>query len=245
MHRALGRAHLAKARQLSTLPKRVRVYEVGPRDGLQNEATLVDTATKVRFINMLSATGVSAVEPTAFVHPKWVPQMADHNDVMAAFDWVDGVDYPVLVPNMKGFHNAVARGARTVAVIAMPSETFARRNLNCSASESVTRAEEIARAAAEQGVPCRGYVSCALFCPFEGPMAAAATAQVAAQLHRSGCYEVCLADTIGAGTPAHMAALLDAVRLEHVPTEQLAVHCHDTYGQARADASTSVVSRQY
>ena len=242
MQRALGRVHFATARRLSTLPKRVRVYEVGPRDGLQNEATLVDTATKVRFINLLSATGVSAVEPTAFVHPKWVPQMADHNDVMAAFDWVDGVDYPVLVPNMKGFHNAVARGARTVAVIAMPSETFARKNLNCSASESVTRAEEIARAAAEQGVPCRAYVSCALFCPFEGPMAAAATAQVAAQLHRSGCYEVCLADTIGAGTPAHMAALLDAVRLEHVPTEQLAVHCHDTYGQARAEVSKPVSS---
>lgn len=232
---AAGRVHIATARRLSTLPKRVRVYEVGPRDGLQNEASLVDTATKVRFINLLSATGVSAVEPTAFVHPKWVPQMADHNDVMASFDWVDGVDYPVLVPNMKGFHNAVARGARTVAVIAMPSETFARKNLNCSAAESVTRAEEIARAADEQGVPCRAYVSCALFCPFEGPVAAAATAQVAAQLHRSGCYEVCLADTIGAGTPAHMAALLDAVRSEHVPTEQLAVHCHDTYGQALAN----------
>ena len=182
---ALGRVHVATARRLSTLPKRVRVYEVGPRDGLQNEASLVDTATKVRFINLLSATGVSAVEPTAFVHPKWVPQMADHSDVMASCDWVDGVDYPVLVPNMKGFHNAVARGARTVAVIAMPSETFARKNLNCSAAESVTRAEEIARAAAEQGVPCRAYVSCALFCPFEGPVAAAATAQVAANPNRN------------------------------------------------------------
>lgn len=223
------------ARQLSSLPKRVRVYEVGARDGLQNEATLVDTATKVRFINMLSATGVSAVEPTAFVHPKWVPQMADHNEVMDSFDRADGVDYPILVPNMKGFHNAVAKGARTVAVIAIPSETFATKNVNCSAAESVTRAEEIARVAIEQGVACRAYVSCALGCPFEGPIPAEAVAEAAARLHRAGCYEISLGDTIGVGTPADMAALLAAVKAQGVPTDALAVHCHDTYGQALAN----------
>lgn len=238
--RSLPRPSFRPARHcrlLSTLPARVNVYEVGARDGLQNEKTLVDTATKVRFINMLSATGVSAVEPTAFVHPKWVPQMADHNEIMDSADmrWADGVDYPILVPNMRGFHNAVAKGARTVAVIAIPSETFATKNVNCSAAESVARAEEIACAAAEQGVACRAYVSCALGCPFEGPMSAEAVAEAAARLHRVGCYEISLGDTIGVGTPGDMAALLAAVRRHSVPTAALAVHCHDTYGQALAN----------
>ena len=136
---------------------------------------------------------------------------------------------------MKGFHNAVAKGARTVAVIAIPSETFATKNVNCSAAESVTRAEEIARVAIEQGVACRAYVSCALGCPFEGPIPAEAVAEAAARLHRAGCYEISLGDTIGVGTPADMAALLAAVKAQGVPTDALAVHCHDTYGQALAN----------
>mmetsp|Transcript_9504 Transcript_9504/g.22893 ORF Transcript_9504/g.22893 Transcript_9504/m.22893 type:complete len:363 (-) Transcript_9504:63-1151(-) len=224
----------ASASITSGFPDSVRIYELGPRDGLQSEAVIVGTADKIRFIDMLSQTGVAAVETTSFVHPKWVPQMADNVDVLNGISAQHSVDYPVLVPNLKGFDRAVAAGAKSVAVIGIPSETFARKNLNCSVEEGVQSAIAIVERAAESGVPCRAYVSCALGCPFEGPMDVRAVAALAGRLHAAGCYEVCLADTIGCGTPRDMETLLREVT-PLVPPSQIAVHCHDTYGQALAN----------
>ncbi|KAL1529420.1 hypothetical protein AB1Y20_000369 [Prymnesium parvum] len=216
------------------MPDRVRIYELGPRDGLQSEQVLVSTPSKVRFIDMLSGTGVYAVETTSFVHPKWVPQMADNAEVLRAITRRDGVEYPVLVPNLKGFERALAAGAASVAVIGIPSETFSRKNLNCSVEEGVQSAIAIIHRSAASGVPCRAYVSCALGCPFEGAMDAATVARLAARLYEAGCYEICLADTIGCGTPRDMELLLREV-LPAVPAASIAVHCHDTYGQALAN----------
>jgi len=217
-----------------TLPEYVRIYELGPRDGLQNEATLVDSSTKIRLVDLLSETGVAAVETTSFVHPKWVPQMADNVEVLQGITSRDGVDFPVLVPNLKGFEKAVASGAKSVAVVGIPSETFSHKNLNCSVAEGVRRTIEVVHASVDAGVPCRGYVSCALGCPFEGPMAPEAVAQLATELFEAGCYEIAIADTIGCGTPGDMGKLLQLL-IPSVPADKLAVHCHDTYGQALAN----------
>jgi len=224
----------ACARPFSSLPPRARIYELGPRDGLQNEAKLVDTDTKIAFIDMLSRTGVSAIEPTSFVSPKWVPQMADHKEVLGGIEMVSNVDYPILVPNLQGFNRSVAAGATSVAIMSTPSTSFARKNLNSTPEETVSRAEAIARAASDAGVRCRAYVSTALGCPFDGHTPPEKVAEHAARLYRAGCYEVCLADTIGTGTPGSMKRLIDEV-LPLVPPERLAVHCHDTYGQALAN----------
>ena len=221
-------------RRLTGLPSRCRIYELSPRDGLQNETTLVETATKVEFINRLSRIGAAAVETTSFVSAKAVPQMADCTAVMDQIERIDGIDYPVLVLNLKGFERALNAGANSVAIMTVPSETFARRNNNCSPSETVDRAEKIARAAIERGVRVRGYVSCSLGCPFEGPIAPQAVAEMAERLHLAGCQEICLADTIGTGTAGSMRLLLENV-INKIPAERLAVHCHDTYGQALAN----------
>lgn len=216
------------------LPKRVKMVEVGPRDGLQNEKDVVPTAVKVELIDRLSETGLSAIEAGAFVSPKWVPQMADSGEVLVAIRRKPGVRYPVLVPNMKGYEAARRAHVDEIAVFGAASETFTRRNINCSISESLERFAPVAGAASRDGIRVRGYVSCVLGCPYEGDIAPAAVADVAARLHEMGCAEISLGDTIGAGTPARAQAMLEAVA-GRVPMERLAVHFHDTYGQALAN----------
>lgn len=216
------------------LPKRVKIVEVGPRDGLQNEKTIVPAEIKIQLINMLSEAGLSVIEATSFVSPKWVPQMADQVEVMKGIQRKHGVSYPVLTPNLKGFQAAVKAGASEVAIFGAASELFSKKNINCSVEESLQRFEEVTKAAKEAGVPVRGYVSCVLGCPYEGNVSPEKVAQVAKRLYSMGCYEISLGDTIGVGTPGRMIEMLEAVSQE-VPVSALAVHCHDTYGQALAN----------
>ena len=222
-----------------TLPQRVQIVEVGPRDGLQNEAQVVPAAVKIALIERLGAAGLSTIEATAFVSPKWVPQMADAAEVMAGIARRPGVSYPVLVPNMQGFEQALAAGAEEIAVFAAASEAFSQKNINCSIAESLARFRPVAEAARQHGIRLRGYVSCVLGCPYQGAVHPAAVAEVAARLHEMGCYEISLGDTIGVGTPASVARMLDAVALL-VPIERLAGHYHDTYGMALANIYASL-----
>jgi len=216
---------------LPKLPQRVRLVEVGPRDGLQNEEALVPTEVKVELIDRLSDAGFAAIEAASFVSPKWVPQMADAADVMARIRRRAGVRYPVLTPNLKGFEAAVAAGADEVAVFVAASETFSRKNINCTIAESLTRAEPVFAAAKAHGVRVRGYISCVLGCPYEGDIDSRRVAEVAAALHALGAYEISLGDTIGVGTAGRTHALIATVA-ERVPVAALAGHFHDTYGQA-------------
>ena len=215
-------------------PAFVKIVEVGPRDGLQNEPQTVGTTDKVSLIDQLSAAGLAAVEATAFVSPKWVPQMSDHDEVMQRIKRRPGTDYPVLVPNLKGYEGARAAGAQEVSVFAAASETFSRKNINCSIDESLQRFEPVLQAAADDGIRVRGYISCVLGCPYEGDIPPSVTAEIAARLLHLGCYEVCLADTIGTGTPAAAHTLFQTTAAQ-VPIECLAAHFHDTYGQALAN----------
>ena len=217
-----------------TLPARVTMVEVGPRDGLQNETETVPTAIKVALVDRLSDAGLPVIEAGAFVSPKWVPQMADTARVLAAISRKAGVRYPVLVPNTRGFEAARAAGADEIAVFAAASETFSRRNINCSIAESLDRFAPVCQAAAEAGMRVRGYVSCVLGCPYEGEVAAPTVAGVAARLATLGCYQVSLGDTIGVGTPAKAREMIE-VAAEQVGIGRLAVHFHDTYGQALAN----------
>ncbi|KAM9786558.1 hydroxymethylglutaryl-CoA lyase, mitochondrial [Syngnathus typhle] len=217
-----------------TLPDKVKIVEVGPRDGLQNEKTIVPTETKIHLIDMLSESGLSVVEATSFVSPKWVPQMADQVEVMKGICRKPGVSYPVLTPNLKGFQAAVKAGASEVAIFGAASEMFSKKNINCSVDESLRRFDEVVKAAKEAGVPVRGYVSCVLGCPYEGKVPPEKVARVAKRLYSMGCYEISLGDTIGVGTPGSMREMLAAVSRD-VPVKALAVHCHDTYGQALAN----------
>jgi hydroxymethylglutaryl-CoA lyase len=229
--------------------ERVRIVEVGPRDGLQNEPKNVSTETKLEFIGLLADAGLKAIEATAFVSPKWVPQMADHAEVMrglrppavgptaslqTATKRREGVTYPVLVPNLRGFEAALAAGATEVAVFAAASETFSQRNINCSIDESLERFASVFDAARAANVRVRGYVSCALGCPYEGVVDPARVADVAGRLFDAGCYEISLGDTIGVGTPNRTKEML-AVVAGRVPVKNLAGHFHDTYGQALAN----------
>jgi hydroxymethylglutaryl-CoA lyase len=216
------------------LPKRVRMVEVGPRDGLQNEAQILPAATKIALIEQLAAAGLSVIEAGSFVSPKWIPQMADTADVLAGLKRKPGVSYPVLVPNMKGFDAARAARVEEIAVFASASESFSRRNINCSIADSLERFAPVTAAARQHGMRVRGYVSCVVDCPYEGAIAPAAVADVAAKLAQLGCYDVSLGDTIGTGTPARVQAMIEAVAAV-VPPERLAVHFHDTYGQALAN----------
>ncbi|XP_077394100.1 hydroxymethylglutaryl-CoA lyase, mitochondrial isoform X1 [Festucalex cinctus] len=227
-------ASKAGVRASQTLPQRVKIVEVGPRDGLQNEKTIVPTETKIHLIDMLSESGLSVVEATSFVSPKWVPQMADQVEVIKGIHKKPGVSYPVLTPNLKGFQAAVKAGASEVAIFGAASELFSKKNINCSVDESLRRFDEVVKAAKEAGVPVRGYVSCVLGCPYEGKVPPEKVAQVAKRLYSMGCYEISLGDTIGVGTPGSMQEMLAAVSRE-VPVDALAVHCHDTYGQALAN----------
>ena len=210
------------------------MVEVGPRDGLQNEPQVVPTAVKVELIERLAAAGLTAVEAGAFVHPERVPQMADTAEVLAALARHPGVRHPVLVPNETGMARALAAGAEEVAVFAAASEGFSQANINCSIAESLDRFAPVTAAAAEQGVPVRGYVSCVLGCPYEGEVAPDKVAEVSERLMDLGCYEVSLGDTIGVGTPVKARTMVEAVA-GRVPPAQLAVHFHDTYGQALAN----------
>lgn len=221
------------------LPQRVRIVEVGPRDGLQNEKQIVSTDTKVELIARLGAAGLSAIEATSFVSPKWVPQMGDNAEVMARIARLPGVDYPVLTPNLKGFEAALAAGAKVVAVFGAASESFSQKNINCSIAESLDRFVPVVEAARAAGVRVRGYVSCVLGCPYEGEVAPEAVAGVAATLFDMGCYEVSLGDTIGTGTPGKTRRMLDAVA-RRVPIDKLAGHYHDTYGQALVNIYASL-----
>jgi len=214
-----------------TLPSRVRLVEVGPRDGLQNEKANVPTDVKVTLIDLLTAAGFPAIEATAFVSPKWVPQMADAADVMARIRRRPDVRYPVLTPNLRGFESALAAGADEVAVFVAASESFSQKNINCSIAESLVRVEPVFAAAAAQGVRVRGYISCVLGCPYEGLVPPARVADVADALWKLGAYEVSLGDSIGTGTPGATQALIDLCAAR-VPVIALAGHFHDTYGQA-------------
>ncbi len=216
------------------LPKFVRMVEVGPRDGLQNEKSMVPTAVKVELVDRLSDAGLSVVEAASFVSPKWVPQMGDSAEVLAGIARKPGVRYAALTPNLKGLEGALAAKADEVAVFGAASESFSRKNINCSIAESLDRFAPVMEQAKAAGVLVRGYVSCVLGCPYEGEIAPKAVADVAERLFAMGCYEVSLGDTIGTGTPTKAQAMIAAVA-ERVPVEKIAVHFHDTYGQALAN----------
>ncbi|XP_061813347.1 3-hydroxy-3-methylglutaryl-CoA lyase, cytoplasmic isoform X1 [Nerophis lumbriciformis] len=223
----------------SEYPQFVKIVEVGPRDGLQNEKEIVRTEVKIQLIDMLSGSGLRVIEATSFVSSKWIPQMADHTEVLTGIQRVPRVQYPVLTPNMQGFQDAVAAGATEIAVFGSASETFSVKNINCSIEESMLRFEEVVKSAKERDIPVRGYVSCALGCPYEGNIEPTKVAEVAKRLYEMGCYEVSLGDTIGVGTPGSMRKMLQCV-LKEIPPSALAVHCHDTYGQALANILTAL-----
>jgi hydroxymethylglutaryl-CoA lyase len=220
-----------------TYPSRVRIVEVGPRDGLQNEASIVPVEAKMDLIEALVGAGLKTIEAGSFVSPKWVPQMADTAEVMARLPARTDVAFPVLVPNLQGLERALASGAREVAVFGAASESFSRRNINCSIAESLDRFAPVAEAALAARLKVRGYVSCVLGCPYEGDVPPAAVARVAASLRDMGCYEISLGDTIGTGTPLKAGRLIERVAAE-VPVDRLALHFHDTYGQALANILT-------
>ena len=221
---------MAKATR-SSLPQRVRLVEVGPRDGLQNEKPIVPTEIKVSLIDRLTDAGFPAIEATSFVSKKWVPQMGDAADVMARIRRKSGVRYPVLTPNMQGFDAALAAKADEVAVFVAASETFSRKNINCGIAESLERARPIFEAAKAHGVRVRGYISCTLGCPYEGAVDPGRVTEVAESLFAMGSYEISLADTIGVATAGKTQALIEHVAAR-VPVAALAGHFHDTYGQA-------------
>ena len=205
---------------------KVRIYEVGPRDGLQNETARVPTARKIALIDLLSRAGFRKIETTSFVSPKWVPQLADAAEVMAGITRAPGVDYAVLTPNLKGLDRAIAAAADEVAVFGSASEGFSQKNINCSIAESLERFEQVVAAAGQAGLKVRGYVSCVAGCPYDGRVSPNAVRDVAARLFAMGCYEISLGDTIGAGTPDTIAAMIDEV-LDDVPPDRLAGHFHD------------------
>ena len=218
---------------------RVTLYEVSPRDGLQNEARQVPTADKIRLVDRLSACGFSHIEVTSFVSPKWVPQMADAAEVMAGITRRPGITYAVLTPNLQGLERALEAKADEVAVFASASESFSQKNINCSITESLDRFRPVLVRAKAEAVPVRGYVSCVTDCPYEGPIAPEAVAKVAQALHQMGCHQISLGDTIGHGTPDTIGRMLDAV-LAVLPADQLAGHYHDTRGTALRNIATSL-----
>ncbi|HEX8964254.1 MAG TPA: hydroxymethylglutaryl-CoA lyase [Rhodocyclaceae bacterium] len=216
------------------LPRRVKIVEVGPRDGLQNEAKAVPTEIKLELIRRLADAGLATIEATAFVSPKWVPQMADAAEVMKRVERRAGLAYPVLVPNEKGLEAALAAGATEIAVFGAASEAFSQKNINCSIAESLARFKPVVEAAKKAGVGVRGYVSCVLGCPYQGEVPPAAVSDVAWALYEMGCHEISLGDTIGVGTPKATQEMIELVA-RRVPIKKLAGHFHDTYGMAIAN----------
>jgi hydroxymethylglutaryl-CoA lyase len=218
----------------STLPASVKVVEVGPRDGLQNEKMPISAADKISLIEQLANAGVNTIESGSFVSPKWVPQMATSTDVFNGIKRVDGVTYAALTPNMRGFEGAMTVNASEVAIFGAASEAFSQKNINCSIEESLERFEPIMKAAKQANIRVRGYVSCVVGCPYDGFIEPEKVARVAEQLYKMGCYEISLGDTVGVGTPLSVQKMLQAVSAR-VPMAKLAVHFHDTYGQALAN----------
>ncbi len=222
------------------LPKQVRLVEVGPRDGLQNEQQPISVADKVRLVDDLSAAGLRYIEVGSFVSPKWVPQMAGSAEVFAQIQQLPGVTYAALAPNLKGFEAALQAGVKEVAVFAAASEAFSQKNINCSISESLARFIPVMDAAQKHGIRVRGYVSCVLGCPYDGNIPPEQVAQVARELYAMGCYEVSLGDTIGIGTAGDTRRLFEVVGRD-IPRDHLAGHFHDTYGQALANVYASLL----
>ena len=222
-----------------TFPPRVRIVEVGPRDGLQNEKAFLPAPIKVNLIERLAEAGLKTIESGSFVSPKWVPQMADTAEVLSMLHRLPDASYPVLVPNRRGWDAAIAAGVDAVAVFTSASESFSRSNTNCTIDESLRRCREVVEMALASGVKARGYVSCVISCPYEGDIKPEAAARVASQLAAMGCYEVSLGDTIGVGTPLKVQRLL-AVVAQSVPIGQTAVHFHDTWGQGLANILASL-----
>ncbi|HEU5281144.1 MAG TPA: hydroxymethylglutaryl-CoA lyase [Gammaproteobacteria bacterium] len=214
-----------------SFPKRVTIVEVGPRDGLQNESEIIPTPIKIEFIHQLAAAGLSVIEATSFVSKKWVPALADGSDVLPALNQHAGVRYPVLVPNETGLNAALAAGAKDIAVFTTPSETFSMKNTNCTVADSLARMKTVITQAKHAGCRVRAYISCVLGCPYEGDILPDSVAAMAYALMNDGCDEISLGDTIGVGTPGKTLALLETV-MKKVHRDQLAVHFHDTYGQA-------------
>lgn len=217
-----------------TLPKRVKLVEVGARDGLQNEKTPVSAADKVDFIDRLSECGLATIEVTSFVSPEWIPQLSDAEEVYTRIDKKDGVAYPCLVPNVKGIERAIECGVREISVFTAASETFNRKNINASIAESIERFKPVVEIAARHNMRVRGYISCVLGCPYEGPVTPAQVADVASRLADLGCYEISLGDTIGVGTPLRAQRMLEAAA-KRTSMDRLAVHFHNTYSQALAN----------
>lgn len=224
---------------LQRIPEYVKIVEVGPRDGLQNEKNVVPTDVKIQLIKMLATSGLPVVEATSFVSPKWVPQLADAKFVMDSIRDLQGARFPVLTPNLKGFEAAVAAGAKEIAIFASASESFSKSNINCTIEESLVRYQEVTNAAEKLSLPVRGYISCVVGCPVEGAVSPSQVAHVAKELSNMGCYEISLGDTIGVGTPGTVVSMLEAV-IDVVPIEKLAVHFHDTYGQALSNILISL-----
>ena len=222
-----------------TLPSRVKIVEVGPRDGLQNEKQVVPTAIKIELIERLADAGVRVIEATSFVSPKWVPQMGDNTAVLQGIKRHPQTIYTALTPNLQGFDGAVQAGANEVAIFGAASESFSRKNINCSIAESLKRFEPVVSAASALEIPVRGYVSCVVGCPYEGAIAPEQVASVAKTLFDMGCYEVSLGDTIGVGNPATVHRMIEACA-KLVPIERLAGHYHDTYGMAIANIHASL-----
>ena len=221
-------------RNLMAFPGKVKIVEVGPRDGLQNEKRIVPLEVRVELIERLGEAGIRAIEAGSFVSPKWIPQMANTKDVFARLLRGPDVQYSALVPNMKGFEQALAAKADEVAIFAAATESFSQKNINCSIAESLNRFKPVAAAAMSADIPLRGYISCGLGCPYEGEVSAKAVANVAAILEDMGCYEISLSDTMGKGTPFKAQAMVEAT-LERVSLSKIAIHFHDTYGQALAN----------
>ena len=216
------------------LPDKVRMFEVGPRDGLQNEPVSIATETKIELIDILSETGLPTIEVGSFVSAKWVPQMADTAQVLAGIKHKPGISYPVLTPNLKGFENAAAAGAREVAVFGAATDAFSNANINCSIAQSIERFAPVCEAARKRNIRVRGYVSCVVGCPYEGAVDPKKVADVAKRIFDLGCYEISLGDTIGVGTPRKVERMIETVA-RHIPMDKLSVHFHDTHGQALAN----------
>ncbi|MFT5135501.1 MAG: hydroxymethylglutaryl-CoA lyase [Arenicella sp.] len=217
-----------------TLPESVKIFEVGARDGLQNESGLVTVEDKVELIDLLSQTGLSAIEAGSFVSPKWVPQMASSGEVLRRIARNPNVEYSALTPNMQGFEAAIESGVSEIAVFGAASESFSQKNINCSIEQSIVRFESVIAESLKLNIPVRAYISCVVDCPYEGSIEPQAVAEVAKRLFDLGCYEVSLGDTIGTATPVKIQTMIKSVT-DHVPAKNLAIHCHDTYGQAIAN----------
>lgn len=225
--------------QAKVVPSQVRIVEVGPRDGLQNEPKLLPAQVKIELIDRLSETGLQTIETTSFVSPKWVPQMGDNAEVLQGIKKIPGISYPVLTPNLKGFESALKAGAKEVAVFGAASDAFSLKNINCTASESIERFRPVVEAAKKNNIKVRGYVSTVVGCPYQGAVKPIDVVKIVEALYSMGCYEISLGDTIGVGTPGTMRKMLDEV-VRAIPVEYLAVHCHDTYGQALSNILTSL-----